>query len=114
MSDAVDMLGEAGAKVTPIFITVDPVRDTVAQLKDYAANFHPRLIALTGSEQEIAQAAKAYRVYYGRGKSGDGGGDYLMDHSGFVYAMDGNGRYLTHFAPDATAEAMATTLRQHL
>jgi protein SCO1/2 len=114
MSDAIDALGEAGAKVTPIFVTIDPARDTVAQMKAYAPNFHPRLVALTGTEAEVAAAARAYRVYYARGRSEAGDGEYLMDHSGFVYVMDREGRYLTHFGPDATAEEMAKTLRQHL
>lgn len=121
MSDAIDALGEAGDKVTPIFITIDPARDTVAQMKAYAANFHPRLVALTGSEAEIAQAAKAYRVYYGRAGSADGAQaattddqDYLMEHSGFVYVMGPDGRYLTHFGPDTSAEDMAKALRQYL
>jgi cytochrome oxidase Cu insertion factor (SCO1/SenC/PrrC family) len=116
MSDAIDALGDAAAKVTPVFISVDPARDTVARLKEYAANFHPRLVALTGSDAEVAEAARSYRVYYQKGKSEGGGGadDYLMDHSGFIYVMGADGRYLTHFSPNTTAEQMAQALRQYL
>ncbi|PWG74094.1 SCO family protein, partial [Enterococcus hirae] len=63
MTVALDALGPKAARVTPIFITIDPARDTVAALGAYAANFHPRLVALTGTEAEIRAVAKAYRVY---------------------------------------------------
>ena len=68
------------ARVQPIFITVDPARDTPQVLRAYVANFHPRLIGLTGSEAEIAQVARAYRIFYERGTPGAGGG-YNVDHS---------------------------------
>lgn len=113
MGAAIDLLGPAGERVTPVFITVDPTRDTVEQMRIYAANFHPRLVALTGSPEEIAAAAKAYRVYYAEAAD-DGAADYMMDHSSFVYLMGPDGRFLAHFPFGTEPEAMAETIRSHL
>lgn len=113
ISAALDMLGEPGTAVQPIFITVDPARDTVAQMKSYAANFTPRLLALTGSDQQIAAVARAYRVYYAKVK-GEGEDDYVMDHSALVYLMGRDGKYLTHFGPDTTAATMAASIKKYL
>jgi protein SCO1/2 len=110
MTRAMDLLPpEAAEQVVPIFITVDPERDTVAQLAEYAPLFHPRLVGLTGSAAAIKQAAQAYRVYFA--KSGDGDSDaYLMDHSTFIYLMGPDGAYVRHFAHSATPEEMAAAI----
>jgi cytochrome oxidase Cu insertion factor (SCO1/SenC/PrrC family) len=112
MSDALDRLGAKGDAVQPIFITVDPARDTPEQLKSYAENFHPRLLALTGSAEQIAQVARAYKVFYQPVKQGDG--EYLMDHSSIVYLMDRDGRYAAHFGGNLSAEQMAAAIAKHL
>ncbi|MBV9522823.1 MAG: SCO family protein [Alphaproteobacteria bacterium] len=112
MSQAVDLLGEKGEAVQPIFITVDPERDTVEEMKNYAENFHPRLLALSGTAEQIAQAARSYRVFYQKAKQADG--EYLMDHSSIVYLMDRDGRYLAHFGGEETAEQMAAAIAKHL
>jgi protein SCO1/2 len=112
MSDALDKLGATGEAVQPIFITVDPQRDTTEQLKNYAENFHPRLLALTGSVAQIAEVAHAYKVFYQSVKRGDG--EYLVDHSSIVYLMDRDGRYVTHFGGNLTAEQMAAAIAKHL
>jgi protein SCO1/2 len=117
ITDALGALGpQDAAKVAPLFITVDPARDTVERLKEYAGYFHPQLVALTGSEAEIAAAAKAYRVPYARAEASDaaGPGEYLMNHSAYFYLMDAQGAYLTHFTPEDSAEKIAETLRAHL
>jgi protein SCO1 len=113
ISAAMEKLGAAGAQVQPIFITVDPARDTVKQMKLYAANFTPRLLALTGTPTEIAAAAKAYRVYYQK-ENGQGVDDYTLDHSAFVYLMGRDGKYLAHFTPDVSAGDMAASIKKHL
>lgn len=113
MSRAVEALGADGERVVPIFITVDPQRDTVAQMHAFAAGFHPRLVALTGTEDEIAAAAKAYRVYYAR-RSGSAGSDYQVAHSTMVFLMGTDGRYLTHFDVGTSATAMAEGIKAHL
>jgi len=110
---ALDLLAADAAKVQPVFITIDPERDTVAQMGSYIEHFHPSFLALTGTPAQVATAAKAYRVYYARAKS-DSTTEYLMDHSAFVYLMDREGRYLRHFAPNTPPEAMAAAIREHL
>ncbi len=112
MSEALQLLTpEEAARVVPVFITIDPARDTVAQMASYAEAFDPRLVALTGDEPAVAAAAKAYRVYYA--KAGDGT-DYGMDHSTFIYLMAPDGQYRTHFGHDVTPAALADSLRAEL
>jgi cytochrome oxidase Cu insertion factor (SCO1/SenC/PrrC family) len=113
MTEALDKLGAKAAKVQPIFITVDPARDTPAVLKRYVANFHPSLIGLTGSAAEIAAAARAYRVYYAKADSA-AGADYLMDHSGFIYLMGPDGKYLTLLTPQSDAKEMADRIARFI
>jgi len=113
MTQALDLLGPKADDVQPIFITIDPERDTAAQMKLYAGNFHPRLIALTGTADEIATAARAYRVFY-RKETGGNATEYLMDHSGFIYLMGRDGRYISHFRPGATPAEMAAAIAAHL
>ena len=81
-----------------LFITVDPERDTVAVIKDYVAKFHPLLIGLTGSAQEIEGVTRNYGAFYA--PVPEGGGGYAMDHSGFIVLMGPAGEYLTHFESD--------------
>jgi protein SCO1/2 len=114
MSQALDALGADAAKVQPIFITVDPARDTAAQLKLYAQNFHPRMVMLTGSAEQIAAAAKAFRVYYAKAKGSGEDDQYLMDHTSIVYLMGRDGQYLTHFTHATSADKMAEAIRKYL
>jgi len=119
LSQVLDLLGEATPQVQTLFITVDPQRDTVAHLAGYMESFHATILGLTGSKEQIAQAAKAYRVYYARAKGSGNPKDpnddsYLVDHSGFVYLMGRDGQYLAHFAPNADPQKIAQTVRQHL
>ena len=92
--------------VVPVFITVDPARDTVAVMHDYVAAFSPQLVGLTGSEAEIASAMKAYRVYAEKADPG-ATKDYLVNHSAFVYLMGPDGHYVSHFGRDTDAATMA-------
>jgi protein SCO1/2 len=117
MSDALDLLGADAAKVTPIFITVDPARDTPDLLRDYVANFHPRLVALTGSAETIGTVAKSYRVFYAKATGGNAPSDpaaYIMDHTAIVYLMGPDGEYLAHFSPGTKADVMAQGVRDRL
>jgi cytochrome oxidase Cu insertion factor (SCO1/SenC/PrrC family) len=113
MAAAIDELPQAQAEqVVPVFITVDPARDTVEQLAAYAPLFHPRLVALTGSEEEVREAARAYRVYYHVPE--EEGDTYLVDHSSFVYLMGPDGSYRTHFGIDAAPEAVAERIAEEI
>lgn len=114
---ALELLDENEAQeIMPVFFSVDPKRDTVDQLADYAPNFHPRLIALTGSDDEVAAAAKAYRIYYNiPPQNGDEDGDnYAVDHSTFIYLMGPDGSYRAHFSHNATPEEIAERLKTEL
>jgi protein SCO1 len=113
MTTAIDDLGESGGEVQPIFITVDPERDTVAKMKEYARNFHPRLLALTGTADQVAAVTQAYSVFFRKDPPVDGG-DYLVDHSSFIYLMGRDGRYLGHFGLDATAADITATIKKYL
>ena len=115
MSVAVESLGDKAKAITPIFITVDPERDTVSHLSDYVKNFHKDMIGLTGTEEEIKKAAKVYRVYYRKAETGENTGkDYLMDHSSIVYLMDRDGRYITHFTHQSQSAEIEKTIRNLL
>ncbi len=110
METAVDQLGpDTANKVNLVFITVDPERDTPAVIKGYVSNFGPTIIGLTGTPEQIARAAQAYRVYYQKAPSKDGG-PYLMDHSSILYLLDRNGRFITHFTHEAKAETISAAL----
>ncbi|MFC3676187.1 SCO family protein [Ferrovibrio xuzhouensis] len=111
---AMDDLGAAGDKVQPILITVDPERDTAPVLKEYVQAFHKRLVGLTGTPEQIAKVAKEYRVYYQKVPLKNSSLGYSMDHSGFTYLMDGQGRYLTHFRHDVTPEELAQRVKARL
>jgi protein SCO1/2 len=109
---ALDELGPKRAEVRPVFITVDPERDTPAVLKSYVTAFDAPILALTGTPQEIAQAAKGYRAYYA--KHPEEGGDYSMDHSSVIYVMDPRGRFTASFTHESTPEAIAERLKKLL
>ena len=105
---------EKAARLQPIFISVDPARDTPAQMKDYLSYFHPSLTGLTGSREQIDAVKKAFRVYAARAKDTDANGNYNVDHSSLFYLMDGNNRYLAHFTHNMTAAQLAAGLAAKL
>jgi protein SCO1/2 len=107
MSAALEELGPKGETIQPIFITVDPERDSPEVMKAYVANFHPRMVGLTGSMEEISAVAKAYRVYFKKSGEGDA---YLMDHSSIIYLMDKEGKFLKHFTYSTDFKALAKAL----
>ena len=110
---ALDKLGPAAETVQPLFITVDPVRDTPAHLADYLTMFHPRLIGLTGDAASIRKTADAYKVYYAKVPN-EKGNDYTVDHTAFIYLMDRDGKYLGFFPPGTTPERIAESIRPRL
>jgi len=112
MALALDRLGKEKDAVGIVFITVDPERDTPAALKSYIESFDAPIVGLTGTAEEVAQAAKVYRVYYAKHAQADGG--YDMDHSAVIYVMDPEGRFTATFTPDTTAEAIAERLQKLL
>jgi protein SCO1/2 len=113
MAAAIDALGPDGERVVPVLITIDPERDTPAALADYVSRFHPRMRGLTGSPEQIAEVARRYRVYYAKARRADAG-DYLMDHSSFIYLVGPDGRVRSLFRPETTPEAMAAAIAGQL
>ena len=109
---ALDKLGRDGDQVQPIFIAVDPERDTAAHLADYVPLFHPRLLGLTGSADAIRKVADAYKVYYARVPQD--AGDYTVDHTAYIYLMDRDGNYLGFFPPGTSADRMVEIIRPRL
>jgi protein SCO1/2 len=109
-----DLLGPEAERIVPLFITVDPERDTAEALARYTDLFHPAIIGLTGTEAEVAAAARAFRVYYNKVKTGPEPDAYTMDHSAFVYLMGPDGGFRQLFSPQATPEQMAAAIRSHL
>jgi protein SCO1/2 len=112
---ALEKLGADADKVAPLFITVDPERDTPEQMKQYVSSFHENFLGLTGSPKDIAKAAKAYRVYY-RKVQDEALSDYTMDHTSFLYLMGADGAFITHFphtiSPEKLAERLAVELAE--
>jgi cytochrome oxidase Cu insertion factor (SCO1/SenC/PrrC family) len=114
MSAALDQLGPEGEKIQPVFITIDPARDTPEAMKIYVSNFHPRMVGLTGSDADIAAVAKAYRVYYAKAKGTENQKDYLMDHTTILYLMGPDGKFVKHFTYGTEAKGLAEALRQSI
>jgi protein SCO1/2 len=110
VADAMDKLGPKADKVQPLFITVDPKRDKPDVVKEYAAAFGTHIVGLTGSPEQIAAAAKAYRVYYAEHRTGPGPDDYSMDHSSVLYLMGPDGRFIEPLRADETGPQMAAAL----
>ena len=109
---AVDMLEEQGMDVTPVFISIDPERDTPEIVAQYAEDMHPKMIALTGSPEQVKAASQAYKTYYARG-TGEGE-FYLMDHSTFTYLMFPETGLASYFGRDASPEQMAEETACHI
>lgn len=115
ISTALGMMGDDAKEVQPIFITVDPARDTVSKMAEYVKIFHSSLIGLTGPEANIAEAAKAYRVYYQKSDSPPKHShDYLLGHSSIIFLMDRQGRYLAHFSHRTKPELIARQITENL
>ena len=106
-------LGARAAQVQPLFITVDPQRDTPAVIGQYAASFPP-VIGLTGTEEEVARVARAYRIYSKPQKTGPGPNDYAVDHSSVLYLIGPDGRTIQPIPADAPADAIASDVSRHL
>ncbi|KAL0074771.1 SCO1/SenC-domain-containing protein [Phycomyces blakesleeanus] len=99
--------------LVPIFITCDPRRDTAPIVKEYVKDFHPDLIGLTGSQEEIKKVAKLFRVYVSSPPALSEDDDYLVDHSIFFYLMSPEGVFLDCYSQNATPESVLTSFKKH-
>lgn len=113
MSAALDRLGEKAEKVQPLFVTIDPERDTPEVMARYVTLFHPRLVGLTGTPEQIAGIAKAYHVFYRKAED-ESSTDYTMDHSSIVFLMGPDGEYLKLFPPQTPPDKMAEAIASYI
>lgn len=115
MSAALDAMGPEAERIQPLFITIDPERDTADHLSEYVTHFHPRLIGLTGTPQEVAAVARAYHVWFEKVEDNQQPGQYVMDHTSITYLMDPDGEFVQHFrygtSPQALSEALLAATR---
>jgi protein SCO1/2 len=114
VAETLQRLGPLANRVQPIFITIDPRRDTPAVIGAYVKNFDPRIVGLTGSPEKIGAVAKEFHIYSAVHKTGDGPDDYLMDHSSVIIVMDPKGSFAGVLAADMAADRMTEKLRQLL
>jgi protein SCO1/2 len=109
IAEAMSQIGPLAEQIQPLFITVDPERDTLPVLVDYTSAFDPRIVGLSGSSDQIAAAAKAYRIYYAKRVIRD---DYYMDHTATVHVMRPDGTYSASILPTAGPIDITRKLRQ--
>ena len=114
MAAALDELGSDADNVVPVFITLDPERDTPEAVSNYVSNFGEDFVGLTGSPEAIEAAAKVYRVSYQKFQDESMGDNYSVDHSALVYLMGPNGQYLAHIPYGTPPQKMAEILRRYL
>ncbi len=113
IAQTITALGRRGDQVQPLFITLDPERDTRELLRGYVAAFHPRMIALTGSEDEIRRVATAYKVFYEK-VTPPHSTTYFIEHAAFTFLLDRNGNYVSFFPPGTPPARMGVMLREQL
>jgi len=114
IATALKKLGPDAAKVQPLFITVDPQRDTSKVMQQYTESFDPRITGLTGTQQQIADVAQEYGAYYVRHRTGPGVDDYVMDHSTYLYVMDPEAQFVRAFDSSTSGDLIAEALRKLL
>lgn len=112
ITQALDALGPAAEGIQPVFITVDPERDTKG-LADYVAAFHHSLVGLTGSPEEIRKVANAYKAFYAK-VPGEPSGEYSIDHAGVIYLIGRDGEYLGFMPPQTSPDRLTEVLRKYL
>lgn len=105
-AEAIDILDAEGISVQPVFISIDPERDTVSALADFVEVIHPRMIGLTGSLDQVKTASLAFKTYFSKNGKGD---DYLMDHTTFTYLMGTDGLW-EYYRRELTAEQVADSV----
>lgn len=114
MTVALETLGSEAAKIQPIFITIDPARDTRSVLTEYLKSFDPRILGLTGTQAQIDRVVKEYRIYVAQQKSETDDKDYLISHSGYLYLMSPNGKFVNVIQGSEDGEAIVAWLRKEM
>lgn len=114
MNNAINQLGNISSKVQPIFISVDPERDTPQAAADYASHFGKNFLGLSGTPEQIKRTADQFKVFYSKVEDKGSALGYVVDHSGFIYLMGTDGEYLTHFASNTTEQELLKGLKDHV
>jgi protein SCO1/2 len=114
MTAALNQMGPDAEKITPVFVSIDPERDTPEVMAGYVSNFHPRLQGLTGTSEQVAAFTKAFHIYYQKVPDPQDPKDYEMDHSSILYFMGPDGKFLKHFTYSTDAIALAKDLQKVL
>ena len=114
ISVALKTLGSEASNLQPLFITIDPERDTAKVLADYLTSFDPRVIGLTGAKSQIDNVIKEYHVYVERQEHAGGDEDYLVSHSGYIYLMDPRGQFVNVIPGSVPGEQIAAWLRKQM
>ncbi len=114
LGQTLDLLAEDAARVQALFISVDPERDMATVLAEYMPNFHPDLIGLTGTPEQVTAAARSYRVFFHKSLKQSEDEDYLVDHTSLVYLMSPEGKFVSHFVFGQEAETVARAIAKVL
>jgi protein SCO1/2 len=114
LTEALELLGRDGDAIQPVFITVDPLRDTPEVIADYLSNFHPRFIGLTGTRQQIASVERAFAVYVKAADGADKNANYLVDHTALAYLIGPDGAFRAFLQQTLSPAEMAEKIREHL
>jgi protein SCO1/2 len=114
MTSALQQLGPEARKIVPIFISLDPARDTPEKIATYVQNFSPNLVGLTGNKKQIRKVADDYKIYFKKIAVKNSAADYMIDHSGFIYLIDEDGKYLAHFSHKISEQQLVDGLRKNI
>ncbi len=115
MSNVIDILENNNIAIKPIFVTIDPKRDTTEVLKSYVSHFHQKIVGYTGPAEEVKKVAHKFKVFYAIAPRDDAGPeDYLMDHSSFIYFMSKNMKFLKHFSSNESPENIAHYIQSYI
>ncbi len=114
MNNAIHQLGDAAKQVQPVFITVDPERDSPQAAADYASHFGEGFLGLSGTPEQIKSAADHFQVFYRKVEDKRSALGYVVDHSGFIYLMGPDGKYRTHFPHSVTEQELVKGLETYV
>lgn len=114
MTEVLNQLGPKANHIQPLFITIDPERDTVKELAEFIPNFHPSFLALTGNAEQIDKAKQVYKVFGQKVEDEHAPDAYVMDHSSIIYVMDRQGQLVAHFNHSTPSEHIVSALRKYL
>ena len=114
LQKTIEHLGRKAEKLQPIFISIDPERDTPKIVGDYVQHFGNLIVGLSGNAEQIKQTADHFRIYYSKIMNDDPAMGYMMDHSAFIYLIDPHGNYIAHFSADISSQALEEGIRPYL